>query len=88
MTDPGPVMGMIDSAAQLAQRRAGWELLTGALNTFDATSATAQVTIDNDSESTIAISMLGMVIPEGTRVFLLRVPPSGVYIIGWAATVN
>lgn len=59
----------------------GWSLRPATISSFDPTTMLAGGVFDGDAEIVPMISLIGYV-SRGTRVFAIRIPPSGVYIIG------
>jgi hypothetical protein len=58
-----------------------WQLVTGTMTT------TTTVLVDADTVAVPCVTLSGAH-PEGTRVALLRIPPSGLYVIGVAESTE
>jgi hypothetical protein len=74
-------------------RRMGlmWRLLPATVFADDTNTPTSlRITIDGDTDPTRAISLVGLP-PQGSRVFVMVVPPQGNYVVGRsgrASTLN
>ncbi len=93
MSDPrrAPVPTLIGIGAKATvdtAKRLGltWDLTPATVSYSVAGEPTLLVVVDGDSESIEAVNLLGVWVPTGARVMTLRVPPSGLFVVGNALT--
>lgn len=81
---PALVSAGINAVVQNASRLGiSWNLLLGTV--VDGTNPAAiKVTCDGDSTNVTVTSMIGA-LTQGDRVYVLQVPPSGLFIMGAAS---
>lgn len=77
LVDAG-VRGLVENANRLG---VSWSLIPGTV-TDGANLLANKVVCDGDTEPVGALSMLGYALAPGQRVYIIRTPPSGMYIAG------
>lgn len=89
MTQPPPALGTAPDAVALVQAlkadaaRLGlvWIMAVATVDSYDATTGKAQARLDHDAVPISMVSMVGALIAD-QRVYVLRIPPSGNFIVG------
>lgn len=84
MTEPDLVVaGAVDEVTENAGNlQLKWQLRPGTVSTM--ISGIASVVLDGDTNVTLCLSLIGD-LGAGDRVHIVQVPPSGNYIVGYAA---
>lgn len=89
MADDTQSLVAVDTAVKAVTENANrlgltWDLRPATISQVDSTTGIT-VTVDGDATPIGATSMVGGVV-QGQRVYVLLIPPGGVFIVGWAGT--